>query len=120
MQSHMRELWDELNLAADGAVVSLKENAVLDKQFKFTEGKKLTLDLGEYTLTIGAGMGNVCALDVRSGSLTIRAGANGAKAKLEYVKEAAAQGTTVFIASARYTIRSVLSGEVPCTKISIG
>lgn len=48
-----------------------------------------------------------------------RAGANGAKAKLEYVKEAAAQGTTVFIASARYTIRSVLSGEVPCTKISI-
>ena len=71
-------LWDELNLAADGAVVSLKENAVLDKQFKFTEGKKLTLDLGEYTLKIGAGMGNVCALDVRSGSLTIRAGANGA------------------------------------------
>ena len=49
-----------------------------------------------------------------------RAGANGAKAKLEYVKEAAAQGTTVYIASARYTIRSVLSGEVPCTKISIG
>ena len=71
-------LWDELNLAADEAVVSLKENAVLDKQFKFTEGKKLTLDLGEYTLTIGAGMGNVCALDVRSGSLTIRAGAKGA------------------------------------------
>ena len=71
-------LWDELNLAADGAVVSLKENAVLDKQFKFTEGKKLTLDLGEYTLTIGEGMGNVCALDVRSGSLTIRAGAKGA------------------------------------------
>ena len=71
-------LWDELNLAADEAVVSLKENAVLDKQFKFTEGKKLTLDLGEYTLTIGEGMGNVCALDVRSGSLTIRAGANGA------------------------------------------
>ncbi len=71
-------LWDELNLAADGAVVSLKENAVLDKQFKFTEGKKLTLDLGEYTLKIGEGMGNVCALDVRSGSLTIRAGANGA------------------------------------------
>ena len=49
-----------------------------------------------------------------------RAGANGAKAKLEYVKEAAAQGTTVFIASARYTIHAVLSGEVPCTKISIG
>ena len=49
-----------------------------------------------------------------------RAGANGAKAKLEYVKEAAAQGTTVYIASARYTIRAVLAGEVPCTKIFIG
>ena len=42
-----------------------------------------------------------------------RAGANGAKAKLEYVKEAAAQGTTVYIASARYTIRAVLCGRSP-------
>ena len=48
-----------------------------------------------------------------------RAGANGAKAKLEYVKDAAAQGTTVYIANAKYTISAVLSGEVPCTKIGI-
>ena len=49
-----------------------------------------------------------------------RAGANGARAKLEYVKDAAAQGTTVYIANAGYTIAAVLSGEAPCTKIGIG
>ena len=49
-----------------------------------------------------------------------RAGANGARAKLEYVKDAATQGTTVYIASAKYTIAAVLSGDVPCTRIGIG
>ncbi len=46
-----------------------------------------------------------------------RAGANGAGAKLEYVKDAAAQGTTVYIANAKYTIADVLCECVPCTKI---
>ena len=46
-----------------------------------------------------------------------RKGANGAGAKLEYVKDAAAQGTTVFIANAKYSIADVLSGAAPCTKI---
>ena len=49
-----------------------------------------------------------------------RAGANGARAKLEYVKDAAAQGTTVYIANAKYTLSAVLSGDAPCTKIGIG
>ena len=49
-----------------------------------------------------------------------RAGANGARAKLEYIKDAAAQGTAVYIANARYSIAAVLNGSVPCTKISIG
>ena len=48
-----------------------------------------------------------------------RKGANGAKAKLEYVKEAAAQGTRVLIANGKYTIREVLAGSVRCTKICI-
>ena len=48
-----------------------------------------------------------------------RKGANGAKAKLEYVKEAAAQGTRVLIANAKYSIRAILSGEVKCTRICI-
>ncbi len=48
-----------------------------------------------------------------------RAGANGAKAKLEYVKDAAAQGTTVFIANSKFSIADVLSGNAPSTKIGI-
>lgn len=48
-----------------------------------------------------------------------RAGANGAKAKLEYIKDAAIQGTTVFIANAKYTIADVLAGNAPSTKIGI-
>ncbi len=48
-----------------------------------------------------------------------RAGANGAKAKLEYVKDAAAQGTTVFIANGCYSIHDVLTGNAPCTRIGI-
>ena len=49
-----------------------------------------------------------------------RAGANGAKAKLEYIKDAAIQGTTVYIANAKYAVSDVLAEKVPCTKIGIG
>lgn len=48
-----------------------------------------------------------------------RSGANGAKAKLEYVKEAAAGGTEVFIANARYRISDILSGAAPSTRIAL-
>ena len=46
-----------------------------------------------------------------------RKGANGAKAKLEYIKEPLYNGTEVVIASSQYGIREILSGEVPCTVI---
>ena len=48
-----------------------------------------------------------------------RKGANGAHAKLEYVKEPLRNGTTVFIASSRYPIRDILSGQAPSTKIFV-
>ena len=48
-----------------------------------------------------------------------RKGANGAKAKLEFVKDAAAQGTEVLIANACYSIKEILSGGVGCTRIHI-
>lgn len=48
-----------------------------------------------------------------------RAGANGAWAKLEYIKDAALQGTTVFIANAKYPVSGILNGDAPCTKIGI-
>jgi glutamate 5-kinase len=44
-----------------------------------------------------------------------RAGAGGARAKLEYIKEPVRQGTTVIIASSRYRISDVISGKCPRT-----
>jgi glutamate 5-kinase len=48
-----------------------------------------------------------------------RKGANGAKAKLEYVKEAVKIGTKVIIASAKYSIKDILSGKVKATRIGV-
>lgn len=48
-----------------------------------------------------------------------RKGANGAKAKLEYVKEAVKIGTNVIIASAKYKISDLLSGKAPATRIGV-
>ncbi len=48
-----------------------------------------------------------------------RAGANGARMKLEYVKEPLKNGTTVFIASSKYNISDILQEKVPCTKIYV-
>ena len=48
-----------------------------------------------------------------------RAGANGAKAKLEYIKEAVKIGTSVIIGSAKYSIKDLLSGNAPATRIGV-
>ena len=48
-----------------------------------------------------------------------RVGANGAKAKLEYVKEAVKIGTEVIIASAKNTIGDILSGKAKATRIGV-
>jgi len=48
-----------------------------------------------------------------------RAGANGARAKLEYVKEAVKIGTKVIIANAKYSIKDILSGKAKATRIGI-
>lgn len=48
-----------------------------------------------------------------------RKGANGAKAKLEYIKDAVKIGTKVTIASAKHSIRDILSGKVKATRIGI-
>ena len=46
-----------------------------------------------------------------------RKGANGARAKLEYIKEPLRNGTTVIIGSSAYSIHELLSGDVPRTII---
>jgi glutamate 5-kinase len=48
-----------------------------------------------------------------------RAGAGGAKTKLEFIKEPIRQGTTVMIASSKYRISDVLSGNCPRTIFQI-
>ncbi len=48
-----------------------------------------------------------------------RAGANGARAKLEYIKEAVAIGTKVIIASAKYSIKDIMSGKARATRIGV-
>ena len=48
-----------------------------------------------------------------------RQGANGAKAKLEYVKDAVKNGTSVIIASAKRSIKDILSGQAKATRIFV-
>ena len=48
-----------------------------------------------------------------------RAGANGARAKLEYALECAKNGTTVIIGHARHHLSDLTEGRVPCTRIGI-
>ena len=48
-----------------------------------------------------------------------RAGANGARAKLEYIKDAVKNGTEVIIANGKYTISEVLNEKVRSTKIGV-
>lgn len=48
-----------------------------------------------------------------------RAGANGARAKLEYIKDAVKIGTKVIIASAKYSIKDIMSGKARATRIGV-
>lgn len=48
-----------------------------------------------------------------------RKGANGAKAKLEYIKEPIKLGTKVIIANSKYSIKSILEGNSPSTVIGV-
>jgi len=48
-----------------------------------------------------------------------RAGANGARAKLEYALESVRNGTTVIIGHARHRISDLVEGKVACTRIGV-
>lgn len=48
-----------------------------------------------------------------------RVGANGAKAKLEYIKDAIKIGTKVIIASPKHSIKDLLSGNAKATRIGV-
>lgn len=48
-----------------------------------------------------------------------RAGANGARAKLEYALESVRGGTTVIIGHARHRLSDLVNARVPCTRIGV-
>ena len=48
-----------------------------------------------------------------------RAGANGARAKLEYALGCVRDGTTVVIGHARHHLSDLAEGRVPCTRIGV-
>jgi len=48
-----------------------------------------------------------------------RAGANGARAKLEYALRSVKNGTTVIIGHARHHLADLVEGNVPCTRIGL-
>jgi len=48
-----------------------------------------------------------------------RAGAGGARAKLEYALGCVRNGTTVIIGHARHRISDLVEGRVPCTRIGL-
>ena len=48
-----------------------------------------------------------------------RAGANGARAKLEYALQSVKSGTTVIIGHARHRISDLVDGKVACTRIGV-
>ncbi|MEG2454186.1 MAG: uridylate kinase [Clostridia bacterium] len=48
-----------------------------------------------------------------------RKGANGARAKLEYIKEPVKNGTEIIIANSKYSINDILAGNAPRTLIKV-
>lgn len=48
-----------------------------------------------------------------------RRGAGGARAKLEYIKAPVMNGTEVIIAGSRHSIKDILGGKAPCTRIRV-
>jgi len=48
-----------------------------------------------------------------------RAGAQGARAKLEYIIPAARYGTTVIIGHSRHRVSELIAGAAPCTRITL-
>lgn len=50
---------------------------------------------------------------------TSRKGSNGARAKLDYIKDAVRNGTIVKIANSKYRISDIMSGKAACTTIGV-
>lgn len=88
----------------DGILTDVKNSSGLVKEISGSTAEEVIQNIEHYQ--------NFC--DGAS-----RKGANGARMKLEYVKEPVRLGTTVFIANSKYKIADIISGNSPSTAIRI-
>jgi glutamate 5-kinase len=121
-QEHVVECVDNDETAAEIAVLMRAKTLLImtsvqgiyqDPQDPSTLVEKITGKNAAETLEAIAAMLGSCVG-------ASRAGANGAKAKLQYIAEPVKQGTTVIIGHAQHRISDLLSGKVKRTIIGTG
>lgn len=88
----------------DGIYKNIKDSSTLIKQIS---GKDIdeVIESIEYHKTLCYG--------------SSRKGSNGARAKLDYIKDAVKCGTIVKIANSKYKISDIMNGKVDCTTIGV-
>ena len=87
----------------DGIYKDLSDPSSLIKEISGSTADEVVQNI-EYTKTLCSGAS--------------RKGANGAFAKLEYIKPCVYQGTKIIIASAKYELDDIVSGKAPSTVIA--
>ncbi len=90
--------------SVDGIYIDPMDPQTLVREIKGTTPKDLEKQIEKYqAFCVGAS----------------RLGANGAQAKLEFIKKPAMEGTTVIIGHARHRLSDLIQGAVPCTVIGL-
>jgi len=90
--------------SVDGILKDPKDKNSLIKEIGGKDTEEVLLNISEYQ--------NCC-------EGASRKGANGARVKLEYIKEPIKLGTEVIIANSKYSIKDILSGNAPRTRIGV-
>ncbi len=88
----------------DGIYKNLSDPSSLIKEISGANADEVIRNI-EYTKTLCNGAS--------------RKGANGAFAKLEYIKPCVMQGTKVIIASAKYDLQDIIDGSAPSTTVAV-
>lgn len=90
--------------SVDGIYEDLNNTATLVKEISGRNTEELLANISHYQ--------NYC-------NGASRKGANGASAKLEYIKKPVCNGTEVIVANSKYSINDILSGVAPSTVIKV-
>ena len=88
----------------DGIYKNIKDSSTLIKQISGKDIDEVIENI-EYHKTLCYG--------------SSRKGSNGARAKLDYIKDAVKCGTIVKIANSKYRISDIMNGKVDCTTIGV-